>query len=103
MIALCQNVRQPDGANPAPTQSLMQSVTLQVLVNETRKAQPQHDFEQKWKVINPFCSYVDLRVHPLRLSGNSRFHQNFQRKVSDHAELQRHLRTPICLDESITS
>jgi len=59
-------------------------VTLQVLVYQVWKTQPYHDFEQKRKVVNPFCGYSDLRVHALRISGNSRFRQNFQRKVSYH-------------------
>lgn len=52
----------------APTQSLVQAVMIQVAVNETRKSQLYHDFEQKRKVVNPFCGYVDLRIHALRVS-----------------------------------
>ena len=86
-VALRENMCQPDRTDPAPTQALLQSVSLQMVIKDARQTQPLHNFQQKRKVIDPFGSNVHLRGHPLSLSNNSRFSQNFQRMVSNYGPL----------------
>src|SRR5208283_5564926 len=81
VVTLREHVRQPDNRNPAPTQPLLQPMPLQMPINNPWQPQANHDSKQQRKIIQRFGSYFDLRVHPLSLSDNSRFHLIFQRKV----------------------
>jgi len=46
MIALGEDVCQPDGGNPAPTQALVQPVATQVMVEDVGQSWLEHDCQQ---------------------------------------------------------
>ncbi len=74
MVALAQNMRQPDRRNPPPTQFLLrQSVPPQVAIQQFRKFDALHYFKQKHHVVDSFGGYGKLCVHSLSLPTNSTF------------------------------
>jgi hypothetical protein len=81
MIALRQDMCQPDRRHPSPTQSLLQPVARNMPIQYRWQPQSHHHLDQQHEIVATLCSDGQFGVHSPSLPGNSAFDQPITRMV----------------------
>ena len=71
MIALGQDVRQPDRGDPTPTQPLLQPMAGDVPIQYLWQAQAYHHLDQQYEVVSSLARDGQFSFHSLMIPGNS--------------------------------
>ena len=72
VIALGEDMGQPNCGDPAPTKALLQPMAGQMAVQQIRQVDLFHQFDQQDEIVNRFGGDGQVRgIHPPRVSKNS--------------------------------
>jgi hypothetical protein len=63
MVALRDDVRQPNSGRPAPTESLLQSMPRKMPIQELRQTHLLHQGQEHHKIIDALCLNVHIFFH----------------------------------------